>query len=95
MRVRAMPPSRFTTLRVGAERVGEVHRDLFHLDHDAFDLAAQVAVRDVGGNRDREAGRGGDQRFGDAARQHARITHAAEHHGVEGADDAGDRAEQA
>ena len=30
--------------RVGAERIGEVHRDLFHLDHDALHLAAQVAV---------------------------------------------------
>ena len=45
-------------------------------------------------NRDRETARGGNQRFGDTARQQARIAHAAEHDGIERADDAGDGAEQ-
>ena len=47
MRVRATPPSASPACGVGAQRVGELHRDLLHVDDDALDLAAQVAIRDV------------------------------------------------
>ena len=92
--MRARDAVGFAGLRLGAQRIGERHRDLFHVDDDAFHLAAQIAVGDERRNGDRQAARGGDQRFGDAAGEQARIAHAAEHDGVERADDAGDGAEQ-
>ena len=93
--VRATPPSLSPTCIVAPRESAKVTAIFSISIDDALDLAAQVAVRDVGRNRHREAGRGADQRFGDAARQHARITHAAEHDRIERADDAGHGTEQA
>src|SRR2546430_16466058 len=56
---------------------------------------SQVTIEDEGGNGDAQAGDGADQRLGDAARECARVAHAARLDDVEGADDAGHRAEQA
>src|SRR6266513_1008413 len=77
------------------QRVRHADRVLLHLHHDAIDPAAQVTIEDEGGNGDAQAGDGADQRLGDAARECARVAHAARLDGVEGADDAGHGAEQA
>src|SRR5256886_1562892 len=87
-RRRALPPAR------GLERIRHADRVLLHLHHDALDPPAQVAIEDERRDGDAKARHGADQGLGDAARERARIAHAARFDGVEGADDSGDRAEQ-
>src|SRR5215472_13713045 len=76
------------------ERVRHADGVLFHFHDDAVDAPAQVTIGNECRDRHAQARRGRDQRLGDAARERARIAHAACLDGVECADDAGHRAEQ-
>src|SRR5271155_1157370 len=58
------------------QRIDELHGFLLHAYHQTFDLASQIAISDQRGNRDRETGGRGDERFTDAARQNPRIADA-------------------
>src|SRR5262245_4325500 len=48
----------------------------FHLDHQRVNSSAQMAITDNGRNRDGQACRSGDERFGNAARQDGGIADA-------------------
>src|SRR5262245_4283497 len=51
-----------------AQEVQEIHREAFHLDGPVLHTVDEVVVADDGRDRGAEAGRGGDERLGDAGR---------------------------
>src|SRR5277367_916615 len=70
------------------QRVDEFRGFLFHAHHQPLDLAPQKPIGDQRGNRDRETGRGRDERFTDAAGQNPGIADAVGRDGVERVNDA-------
>src|ERR1700677_4633059 len=77
------------------QRVDQLHRFLFHADHQPLDFAAQVPIGDERGNGHGEARGGRDQRLADAPGKRSRIAEPVRGDGVEGVDDAGHGAEEA
>src|ERR1700691_3215680 len=71
------------------QRVDQLHRFLFHADHQPLDFAAQVPIGDERGNGHGEARGGRDERLADAAGERSRVAEPVRGDGVEGVDDAG------
>src|SRR6185295_3900347 len=77
------------------EEVDQLRGGVRHLDLQALDAAGEVVEHPGGRNRDEQAERGGDQRFGDTRGNRADAARAGGGHALERVDDADDGAEQA
>src|SRR5690348_26756 len=75
--------------------VEQFEREVVAACGELLDLVAEGVVGDYRGNGGKEAGRGGDQRLGDAGRNRAQGSRARGAESLEGVNDAPHRAEQA
>src|SRR4029453_4634515 len=77
------------------EVVDQLRRGVVHFDVEVLDAAGQVVVEPHRRDRDEQAERGFDERFGDTGRHRAEAARPGGRDALERRDDADDRAEQA